>query len=393
MSRLAGEQRDDDVENRIGRAEHLDGEERAADRADERCAPRPRANRPTALCPRKTPGHRACRRWRRSRDGARIASSGYVCVTSIQLLLDGEAGDEDGEVEVQARRATRGRGRCPEFGEFPWRRKCACRRVYKRKLGPARPRFPRRPDWSARRCLRSRSSRCRRRCSQRGGVRAMPTPCGVPVRMTVPGSSVVLPLRNSMSVGTSKIMSAVVQSWSVSPLTMVRMRSALRVGNFVARHEARAERGEGVEGSCRGTTARRRLPSASRARSRHSRRCSRARSRARRRAGRSCSGRADDDGELAFVIDLRAGHPAREHDRVAGVLHGGRVLHEEHGILRQRRVRFGGVLAVVQADAEDARGTSGASSRATCAGSSVSSGVAKRSPRKWVAEPSACRRA
>jgi hypothetical protein len=31
---------------------------------------------------------------------------------------------------------------------------------------------------------------------------AAPTPCGVPVRITVPGSSVVLPLRNSMSVGT-----------------------------------------------------------------------------------------------------------------------------------------------------------------------------------------------
>ena len=40
----------------------------------------------------------------------------------------------------------------------------------------------------------------------------MPTPEGVPVKMTVPGSSVVLPLRNSMRRGTSKIMSAVVSS-------------------------------------------------------------------------------------------------------------------------------------------------------------------------------------
>ncbi len=31
--------------------------------------------------------------------------------------------------------------------------------------------------------------------SQSGGVRAMPTPCGVPVRITVPASNVVLPLR------------------------------------------------------------------------------------------------------------------------------------------------------------------------------------------------------
>lgn len=48
--------------------------------------------------------------------------------------------------------------------------------------------------------------------SQRCGLAAMPTPCGVPVRMIVPGSRVVLPLRNSIKVGTSKIMSFVFQS-------------------------------------------------------------------------------------------------------------------------------------------------------------------------------------
>ena len=58
--------------------------------------------------------------------------------------------------------------------------------------------------------------------SQRGvGFAAMPTPCGVPVRITVPGTSVVLPLRNSMIRGTSKIMSEVVQSCSVTPLMWV----------------------------------------------------------------------------------------------------------------------------------------------------------------------------
>jgi len=49
-------------------------------------------------------------------------------------------------------------------------------------------------------------------CNQRGGVRAMPTPCGVPVRITAPGNNVVLPLKNSISAGTSKIMSSVFQS-------------------------------------------------------------------------------------------------------------------------------------------------------------------------------------
>ena len=40
-----------------------------------------------------------------------------------------------------------------------------------------------------------------------GGLRAPPTPCGVPVRITVPGNSNVLPLRNSISDGTSKTFS------------------------------------------------------------------------------------------------------------------------------------------------------------------------------------------
>ena len=37
----------------------------------------------------------------------------------------------------------------------------------------------------------------------------MPTPLGVPVRITVPASRVVLALRNSMIYATGKIMSAV----------------------------------------------------------------------------------------------------------------------------------------------------------------------------------------
>jgi hypothetical protein len=58
----------------------------------------------------------------------------------------------------------------------------------------------------------------------------MPTPWGVPVRMTVPGKRVVLPLMNSISVGTSKIMSCLFQSWTFSPLRMVRMLSSFGLG-------------------------------------------------------------------------------------------------------------------------------------------------------------------
>ena len=40
--------------------------------------------------------------------------------------------------------------------------------------------------------------------SSTGGLRAMPTPCGVPVKMTVPGANIALPLRNSIKVGTAR---------------------------------------------------------------------------------------------------------------------------------------------------------------------------------------------
>lgn len=67
--------------------------------------------------------------------------------------------------------------------------------------------------------------------SQHGcGLAAMPTPCGIPVRMTVPGRSVVLPLKYSIKVGTLKIMSLVVQSCRRSSLRMVAIFEALGSG-------------------------------------------------------------------------------------------------------------------------------------------------------------------
>jgi hypothetical protein len=64
--------------------------------------------------------------------------------------------------------------------------------------------------------------------SQTGGLRAMPTPCGVPVRITLPAGSVVSPLRNSSKVGTSKIICEVSLSCMVVPSS--RPRTAMRRG-------------------------------------------------------------------------------------------------------------------------------------------------------------------
>ena len=66
----------------------------------------------------------------------------------------------------------------------------------------------------------------------------MPTPCGVPVMIRVPGRSVVLALKKLMRVATSKIMSSVDQSWRTSPFTVLRSLSCWGSGisSAVVRH-------------------------------------------------------------------------------------------------------------------------------------------------------------
>ncbi len=72
---------------------------------------------------------------------------------------------------------------------------------------------------------RSRPPSRRRRPGTGTGRRARP-PAGVPVLMTSPGSSTVYWDRCQIRYATSKIMSAVLESWRGSPLTQERSRSA-----------------------------------------------------------------------------------------------------------------------------------------------------------------------
>ena len=60
---------------------------------------------------------------------------------------------------------------------------------------------------------------------------------------------------------------------------------------------------------------------------------------------------ADDDDQLGLVIDLLA-DPGQD-DRVAVADQGGRILAEEDRLGRDRHAALGGVVAVVQADADD----------------------------------------
>ena len=63
-----------------------------------------------------------------------------------------------------------------------------------------------------------------------GGFRANPTPCGVPVKITVPGNNVVPSLKKLTRDGTSKIMSEVVESCMVSSLSVVLILRLLGSG-------------------------------------------------------------------------------------------------------------------------------------------------------------------
>src|SRR5690606_1019806 len=63
---------------------------------------------------------------------------------------------------------------------------------------------------------------------------------------------------------------------------------------------------------------------------------------------------ADDDGELGLVVDLGGGGiGGRDDDGVAGILHRGGRLHEEHGALGHAFAALLGVFAVVESDSED----------------------------------------
>ena len=142
---------------------------------------------------------------------------------------------------------------------------------------------------------------------QTGGLRAKPTPWGVPVRITLPGRRVMVLLRDSIRVGTSKIMSAVVWSCMIWPLRMVLMRRVLGLGISSLVTMCGAERAEGVEALAAGELAAAEglvaLPVAAGdvvgagvaedvvegLLARH-----------------VLGGLADDDGELALVVDLAA---------------------------------------------------------------------------------------
>ncbi len=74
-----------------------------------------------------------------------------------------------------------------------------------------------------------------------GGSRATPTPAGVPVRITVPGSSVRSDERNSTSAGTAKTISEVEESCITSPFSVAVSRRS-EGSRSVAMHGPRGQK-------------------------------------------------------------------------------------------------------------------------------------------------------
>jgi hypothetical protein len=58
----------------------------------------------------------------------------------------------------------------------------------------------------------------------------------------------------------------------------------------------------------------------------------------------------DDHRQFTFEIDLFAAQPARQNDRITGILNGIDALHEQDRKLRKRCICFRCVLAIVETD-------------------------------------------
>ena len=115
------------------------------------------------------------------------------------------------------------------------------------------------PRSSGFRCARSRSVTSSPSRSQRGGVRAIPTPGGVPVAMRSPGSSVIVRLMKATRLATPKTMWAVDESCKTSPFTQQRMSRACGSGISSGRHEPGSAGQERVDGLPQHPLARPRL--------------------------------------------------------------------------------------------------------------------------------------
>ena len=121
-----------------------------------------------------------------------------------------------------------------------------------------------------------------------GRIRGHPDPMRRSGKNSRASKQVVLPLKNSMIEGTSKIMSFVFQSWTGSAIQESSDGQGIGVGHFVGSYDARTERTKGIEGFSATPLTAAPSSSASPARSRRWRTCNRAQNPMRSRGTRFC---------------------------------------------------------------------------------------------------------
>jgi hypothetical protein len=162
----------------------------------------------------------------------------------------------------------------------------------------------------------------------------MPIPSGVPVRISVPGKSVELPLKNSISAGTSKIMSEVTEFCRESPFTRVAIRRAFGSGisSLVMIAGPRGAKVIETLSTTKLSTAPTGLPVAGR----YIIRCGVPEDGV--ESPILCNILAlpsDDDRQLAFVIDRVAAQVRGQDDGIAGVLQRVWPFHEKNKMFRK----------------------------------------------------------
>ena len=193
-----------------------------------------------------------------------------------------------------------------------------------------------------------------------GGSRKIPTPEGVPVRITSPGSSVNAPDACAMSVGTSKIRSLVFASCSVSPLSRCvirRPRPSPSSSTGTSSEEERPERVEALRAHPlpvlaldrpRADVVSDRVPGDVRERV---------------RGVDPPSAFADHDRELRLRVDMRV--LARKDDRLARSDERRRELREQDRRFRRLTPSLGRVVDVVQPSARSSAERRPRTARAT----------------------------
>ena len=181
----------------------------------------------------------------------------------------------------------------------------------------------------------------------KGGLRAKPTPSGVPVEITSPAASGVQSEQYEIKVGMSKIRSSMPVCWTSLPLSRVARWRRVGSGNLVGGDDPRAKAAGRVEvlpGSNRVLELD--VPDRAVVEAGITEDVAQ-----RIRFGDISAGLADDEGQLALIIEIA--RDPRTYHRLVMRDESVDKPQEDLRVLRRRPTRFGRVGAIIAAGADD----------------------------------------